>query len=247
MKIWILGTSSHPSRRVALQQCVCSWRPAITCLCSLWALPIAFILPVSVQQQTQNAQEVLRVRTLTPHASLPAYLYGQAAFGWTFIGWCFLYTAQEVDLSQLSSFLIKHVFFGKLDWRSCSADEELWHAKPVNGLPHSDICIISVQTILTQYLIYDLVYGRWVNMRSCQCMNDRIGPKKVENEKTVELRSFIAASSNIGSIDFFLSKNLVIQIIFTCRLLQKRTGNIGIETYMVIQIIFTCRLPPEKD
>ena len=40
-------------------------------------------------------------------------------------------------------------------------------------------------------------------MRSCQCMNDRIGPKKVENEKTVELRSFIAASSNIGSIDFF--------------------------------------------
>lgn len=34
-------------------------------------------------------------------------------------------------------------------------------------------------------------------------MNDRIGPKKVENEKTVELRSFIAASSNIGSIDFF--------------------------------------------
>ena len=31
-------------------------------------------------------------------------------------------------------------------------------------------------------------------------MNDRIGPKKVENEKTVELRSFIAASSNTGSI-----------------------------------------------
>lgn len=33
-------------------------------------------------------------------------------------------------------------------------------------------------------------------------MNDRIGPKKVENEKTVELRvrSFIATSSNIDSI-----------------------------------------------
>ena len=135
---------------------------------------------------------------------IPACILVRSSSFWLDIHWLMLPLHSTGSRSVPAHFLsYQACFFGKLDWRSCSADEELWHAKPVNGLPHSDICIISVQTILTRYLIYDEVYGRWVNMRSCQCMNDRIGPKKVENEKTVELRSFIAASSNIGSIDFF--------------------------------------------